>query len=100
MDEELKQLEDKFYSTKGVDVINPISNIVGSKPWYMKYLLYICLLVWTVFLLIIAKPDTMYVKDPETKEKKLKFSKIVMTFVTVFLSLSLICLGVTYYKKL
>ena len=79
----------------------PISSIPmnGSKPWYITYMLYIALFVWTIVFVIVARPGIMYVTDPETKERRLKFSRVVMTVLIIFVSLSGVVFGVTYFNK-
>lgn len=70
----------------------------GARPWYTVYMLYIALFIWTIVFVIVGRPGIMYVTDPETKEKKLKFSRVVMTIGAVFGSLSVVIFGVTYFQ--
>lgn len=73
--------------------------IGGTKPWYVTYMLYIALFIWTIVFVVVGRPGIMYVTDPETNEKKLKFSRVVLTIVVVFGSLSVVVFGVTYFKS-
>lgn len=67
--------------------------------WYKKYMLYIALFVWTLLLVIVARPSTMYVIDPETKERRLKFGKVMITVLVIYATLVGLILGVDYFKK-
>ena len=96
----LNELMNQYNSIEKTEISTslPIKNNSLAKPWYISYMLYIALFVWTIVFVIVAKPNIMYVTDPETKERKLKFSKVIMTIAAVFVSLSAVVFGVTYFK--
>ena len=98
----LNELMNQYNSIeKTPDIAASASDVLGGgvKPWYITYMLYIALFIWTIVFVIVGRPGIMYVTDPETKEKKLKFTRVIMTVLAVFGSLSVVVFGVTYFKK-
>ena len=68
-------------------------------PWYIKYMMYIALFVWTLLFMIIARPITMYDVDESTDKKQLRFGKVMTTCVVIYGTLLGTVIGITYMQK-
>lgn len=67
--------------------------------WYIKYMLYIALLAWTVLFMIIARPITMYDVDENTDKKQLRFGKVMTTCFVIYGTLIGVVVGIGYVQK-
>jgi len=70
-----------------------------SQVWYKKYILYIAIFVWTIMVVIIGRPNIMYIEDPDTKERKLKPTRVIATIMGIYISVIAVVIGVDYLKK-
>jgi len=80
-------------------VVGHSSSSSSSPLWYNKYMLYIALFVWTLVIVLVGRPNVMFVVDPETKEKKIKAGRVIGTVLGIYVTVVGVVVGVSYYQK-
>ena len=91
----LKELTARYGSINDqiIDHGTPILRVVSLGFQWKKYALYIGLFVWTLVVLIIARPATMFVVDPDTKKRRLKPGRVIGTLLCLYITLVGVVIG-------
>jgi len=100
----LNELYTQFENTEGKNICSSVENnskksfTIQSK-WLKKYLLYISLFVWTLAVVIIGQPKSMYKEDEQTKVKKLSLSRIFLTILGIYVTLLSVIWIVLFFQR-
>lgn len=96
---EKTSLDDLVSQYNALEKDTPSVVLSATPAWYKKYILYLALFVWTFLFVVIARPSTMYEIDPQTNKRKLRFGKVLITFIIIYLTLVGTVVGITLWQK-